>query len=263
MPRGSWEETVLWSYDSSLSNHLKDDSYSSISTAYWVGILAGFGRLDWNQKETLCIASNTEKQSAPNNTCASLPGLLLETSASLSGLQCHQNVQIKVQTDDRYTFLNTFSHIYREEKNTFSRDWEQFQTQEQFYQIFQLAALVSSIHVTLSLVLTKLCLQDKAHNSLLFWSLWTSSNQAIFKAQMPQEKGNDPWLMLFLMSVSLPCNHFHATCTEDGSFGTVLLVVGNEKKKKGKEQRAKERKKERAKEICVGIKMFRRRKEHV
>lgn len=48
----------------------------------------------------------------------------------------------KRKVEDRYSVLNTFNHIYQEEKNILSRDWEQVQI-EQFYQMFQLAALVS------------------------------------------------------------------------------------------------------------------------
>lgn len=47
--------------------------------------------------------------------------------------------------------------------------------------------------------------------------------QTMFQAQMPQEKGKDPWVMLFLTPVSLPCHHFHATSTENGSFGTASV----------------------------------------
>lgn len=115
------------------------------------------------------------------NTYANLAGLLLETT-SLSGLKCFQNVQIKVQTDDRYSFLNTFSHMYREEKNILWRDWEQLQIQEQFYQIFRLAALVSITQSTISFALSSKQSSVKEHNSVLFWSLCTASNPDNFSS---------------------------------------------------------------------------------
>lgn len=73
------------------------------------------------KKKHYVLLQTLRNKDASNNTCTSLADLLLETS-SLSGLRCHQIVQIKVQTDDRYSFLNTFSHMYREAKNTLSRD---------------------------------------------------------------------------------------------------------------------------------------------
>lgn len=73
----------------------------------------------------------------------------------------------KRKAEDRYSVLNTFNHIYQEEKNTLSRDWEQVQI-EQFYQMFQLAALVSVTQAALSFALSSKQSSIKEHNSLLF-----------------------------------------------------------------------------------------------
>lgn len=82
----------------------------------------------------------------------------------------------KCKIKDKYSFPNTLNHMYQEEKNILSRDWEQVQTEEQLYQIFQLAALVSVTQAALSFPLSSKQSSVKEHNSLLFWSLQTASN---------------------------------------------------------------------------------------
>lgn len=129
----------------------------------------------------------------------------------------------KHKAEDRYSVLNTFKHMYQEEKNTSSRDWEQVQI-EQFFQMFQLAAFVSVPQAVFSFALSSKQSSVQEHNSLLFWSLQTASNpENFFQDQTPQEKANDSWVMLFLMPVSLPRHHFYATSTEDDSFGTASV----------------------------------------
>lgn len=44
--------------------------------------------------------------------------------------------------------------MYQEKKNTLWRDWEQIQLEEQFYQIFQLAASVSATQAAFSFALS-------------------------------------------------------------------------------------------------------------
>lgn len=80
------------------------------------------------------------------------------------------------KTEDRYSFLYTFNHRYQEEKNTLSRDWEKVQIEEQFYQIFQFAALLSVTQAALSFALSSKQSSVKEHKFLLFWSLQSASN---------------------------------------------------------------------------------------